>query len=83
MACPNCGHHIPLLKEGDVVQGFCHGLFGRDSYGDKTVLAVGKDWVLLEETYQRGRYPDYEAVRVLHTYDGNPDDLLEYVDSEN
>lgn len=26
---------------GDVLYGFCDGAFGRDSYGDKTVIAIG------------------------------------------
>jgi hypothetical protein len=35
---------------GDTLYGFCNGYFGRDSYGDKRVVAVGKEkgtrWVL-------------------------------------
>jgi hypothetical protein len=80
--CPNCGAALPRLRVGDVLHGFCHGLFGRDSYGEKTVLAIGPDWVLVSEQFQRGRWPDYEEVRVLHTYSGNPDDLLEYLTPE-
>jgi hypothetical protein len=32
-----------------VIYGFCGGYFGRDSYGNKTVIANGRDWVTFEE----------------------------------
>jgi hypothetical protein len=31
---------------GDVIHGFAGGAFGRDSYGCRTVEAVGTDWVV-------------------------------------
>lgn len=34
---------------GTVLYGFCGGFFGRDSYGNKTVEAIGKDWVVARE----------------------------------
>lgn len=37
------------LEVGDVLYGYCEGAFGRDSYGDKTVEAVGPDWVVARE----------------------------------
>lgn len=33
------------LKVGTVFSGYCNGFFGRDSYGDKKVLAFGDDWI--------------------------------------
>lgn len=33
------------LTVGDVLYGFCDGHFHRDSWGDKTVEGVGKDWI--------------------------------------
>lgn len=39
------------LKVGDLLYGFCEGAFGRDSYGDKTIDGIGKNWVVaLDET---------------------------------
>lgn len=34
------------LAVGDVLYGFCGGCFGRDSYDDKRVEAIGADWVV-------------------------------------
>jgi hypothetical protein len=34
------------LRVGAVLSGFCGGLFGRDSFGDKRVEAIGFDWVV-------------------------------------
>lgn len=37
------------LRVGDVLVGFCGGAFGRDSYEDKRVEAIGADWVVARE----------------------------------
>lgn len=37
------------LRVGAVLTGFCEGHFGRDFYGDKTVEAIGHDWVVVRE----------------------------------
>ena len=37
------------VQVGDVLDGFCGGWFGRDSYGQKHVEAVGNDWVVARE----------------------------------
>lgn len=36
----------PPLRVGDILYGFCGGYFGRDSYDDKRVEAIGGDWVV-------------------------------------
>lgn len=36
-------------EPGDVIRGFAGGLFGRDSYDDKYVIAVGRDWIVARE----------------------------------
>ena len=74
--CPNCGTALPRLRVGDVLYGFCHGTFGRDSYGEKTVIAIGPDWVLVSEMTKVGMWPDFRDVRELHAYSGDPDDLF-------
>ena len=38
------------LAVGAVLHGFCGGHFGRDSYRDKRIEAVGADWVVARET---------------------------------
>jgi hypothetical protein len=34
---------------GKTLRGFCGGMFGRESYGDKVIEAVGEDWVVVRE----------------------------------
>lgn len=36
----------PIVEVGDLLHGFQHGAFGRDSYHCRRVEAVGKDWVV-------------------------------------
>ncbi len=35
------------LMVGQMLYGYCAGYFGRDSYCDKRVEAVGADWVVV------------------------------------
>lgn len=37
------------LRVGQVFRGFCRGLFGRDSYGEKRIEAIGYDWLVARE----------------------------------
>lgn len=37
------------LQIGQMLYGYCGGIFGRDSYEDKRVEAVGIDWVVVRE----------------------------------
>jgi hypothetical protein len=39
---------IPI-RVGDKLYGFCGGYFGRDSYADKVVEAVGADWIVARD----------------------------------
>lgn len=39
------------LLPGDLLVGYCGGYFGRDSYGDKRVEAVGADWVVARDEH--------------------------------
>jgi|APSaa5957512622_1039677.scaffolds.fasta_scaffold27300_5 hypothetical protein len=54
------------LRVGDVLYGYCGGIFGRDSYGAKRVEAIGADWVVVRE--------DNEPLM----FEGDPESLLEY-----
>lgn len=38
-----------IFRVGDVLYGYCEGYFGRDSYDEKTVEAVGHDWMIVRE----------------------------------
>jgi hypothetical protein len=56
------------LRVGDTLHGFCGGAFGRESYGDKTVEAVGTDWVVAREA----------DTNEAQFYWGGPQQLEEY-----
>lgn len=43
-----CEDVVPL-RVGDVLDGYCAGYFGRDSYGEKIVMALGETWVTVRE----------------------------------
>ena len=38
-----------MVSVGTVLYGFCNGFFGRDSYDDKRIEAIGADWVVVRE----------------------------------
>jgi hypothetical protein len=59
-----------ILRVGDILYGFCGGEFGRDSYGDKRVEAIGSDWVIVRTEGYSKEYPDF--------YSGNPEVLCRY-----
>lgn len=37
------------VEIGTLLNGYCNGFFGRDSYGEKRVEGVGADWVVVRE----------------------------------
>ncbi len=39
-----------MLYVGQILHGYCGGMFGRDSYGDKRIEAVGVDWCVARES---------------------------------
>ncbi len=55
------------LRVGDMLYGFCGGYFGRDSYDNKRVEAIGSDWVVVRE--ENGS-PNFASC--------DPEDLCEY-----
>lgn len=36
-----------MIRIGSILRGFCGGHFGRDSYHDKRVEAIGADWIVV------------------------------------
>jgi hypothetical protein len=50
---------------GTVLYGYCNGFFGRDSYGDKVIEAVGKDWIVVRTEQNEVdfcSFSDFEAM---------------------
>lgn len=39
-----------MIRVGELLNGYCNGYFGRDSYEDKRIEAVGYDWVVARGT---------------------------------
>lgn len=60
-----------MLRIGDLLHGYCRGCFGRDSYDNKRVEAIGADWIVVRE---EDGSPNF--------YHGNPEDLEEYKNKE-
>ena len=42
------------LEIGDTLYGYCHGIFGRDSYNPKLIVGKGRDWVVVREKMSWG-----------------------------
>lgn len=61
----------PPLRVGDLLEGYCDGWFGRDSYGDKRVEAVGADWVVVREIEEPKARPTF-------AHHPSPDDLARF-----
>lgn len=57
----NTGQH---LLPGDLLIGFCGGAFGRDAYFDKTVEAVGEDWIVIRDVDGR---PEFASGEDIHS----------------
>lgn len=52
------------VEPGDTLFGFCGGYFGRDSYGNKVVAAVGRDWVVVREEDGTPNFAHVDPVRL-------------------
>lgn len=37
------------IRIGTIIPGYCQGVFGRDSYEDKRVEAIGADWIVCRD----------------------------------
>ena len=68
---------------GITLYGFCNGFFGRDSYGEKVIMAVGDDWVVVRN-YDDGK-PEFayigsiqELREVIANHSKVPDDNWYY-----
>lgn len=66
------------LRVGDVLEGFCEGYFGRDSYGDKTVVFVAEpvDGYVLVAVTESVWTDEVGNLLVLRAYSGDPSNLV-------
>jgi hypothetical protein len=73
-ACPHCAEPSPL-QAGEILHGFCNGVFGRDSYECKRVTVSEYDsvQVITLPSYGRGYHDSAEGrdnVLRLMNYEG-------------
>jgi len=55
-----------MLLVGTVLKGYCGGWFGRDSYEDKRVEAVGVDWVVVRDDSGYNKVPLFATGKNIH-----------------
>ena len=60
-----------MIRVGSKLKGYCGGEFGRDSYDDKRVEAVGADWIVAREE---------DGTPVFAWC--SPDDLMDFLDKD-
>ena len=56
----------PLV--GTVLYGYCNGYFGRDSYADKRIEAVGTDWIVARDEYGKIHFADFDSQKLMIGY---------------
>lgn len=56
-----------MILVGQLLEGFCRGCFGRNSYEDKRVEAVGVDWIVARDSNSE----------VVFAYDKDIHEILE------
>lgn len=56
---------------GTVLYGYCGGHFGRDSYDNKRVEAIGADWLVARDSDGH-----------VYFFEGDTDDLRKYTEPE-
>jgi len=42
-----------MILVGQIIYGYCEGYFGRDSYGEKIIEAIGANWIVARDIDNR------------------------------
>lgn len=50
------------------LNGFCNGFFGRDSYGEKRIEAIGNDWIVARDEKEQPIFAEFESTKVMLEY---------------
>jgi hypothetical protein len=50
----------PPVNVGTRLYGYCGGQFGRDSYDEKVVEAIGRDWVVVRDSMDDALFANVE-----------------------
>ncbi len=48
--------------------GFCNGFFGRDSYGDKLIEAIGIDWIVVRNEKGEPEFAKFPSTITMLNY---------------
>ncbi len=69
-----------LFEIGEILYGYCNGYFGRDSYEDKVVEAVGKDWVVCRDESGMIHFATFDGSKMILTRlpTRNEDDFITF-----
>lgn len=43
------------------IYGFCNGVFGRDSYEDKVIIANGEDWIVVRNESGQTEFANFDS----------------------
>lgn len=64
------------LKIGQIVYGFCGGVFGRDfdAYKDKRIEAIGFDWIILRDEGGGVHFAVGDELQQLENYTTPPEE---------
>lgn len=63
---------MKMVGVGTVLYGYCDGFFGRDSYSEKRIEAIGADWVVVRSMFYGKYRPEFATFE-----DGYAEQMLE------
>jgi len=50
------------VEIGTLLDGYCNGFFGRDSYGKKLIEGVGADWIAVREEDGEPNFASFKSM---------------------
>jgi len=57
-----------MVRVGTVLYGYCNGYFGRGSYGDRRIEAIGSDWVVVREDDGIPDFASFSNPKIMEEY---------------
>lgn len=57
-----------MIYIGTILYGYCNGYFGRDSYDDKRIEAVGSDWVVVREENGMPNFASFSSTEEMEGF---------------
>ena len=56
------------IEIGTLLNGYCNGFFGRDSYGEKRIEGSGVDWVVVREEDGKPNFASFDSLEDRNYY---------------